>query len=73
MIIGGFKRIGDIDGKFRYKLNNEKVYAICNISDVSNFIRKQQKEYAGHVVRMPIERCDKQVMFNVLIILWTIL
>ena len=70
---GGFKRIGDIDGNFRYKFSNEKVYAICSISDVSNFTRKQQKEYAGHVVRMPIERCDKQVTFNVLIILWTIL
>ena len=29
-----------------------------------NFIRKQQKDYAGDLVRMPIECCEKQVMFN---------
>ena len=52
-----------VNGDFRYKLNNEKVHAICCISDVNNFIRKQQKDYAGHVVRMPIERCEKQLMF----------
>ena len=42
----------------------KKVHAVCNTSDVSNFIRKQQNGYAGHVVRMPIERCEKQVMLN---------
>ena len=64
MIRGGFKRIGDNDEDFRYMLNNEKVHAICCTSNVSNFIRKQQKDDAGHVVSMPIERCEKQLMFN---------
>ena len=64
MIRGGFKRTGDNDGDFRYKLNNEIVHGICCASDVSNFTRKQQKYYAGHVVRMPIERCEKQLLFN---------
>ena len=64
MIRGGFKHIWDDDGDFRYKLINEKVHAICCTSDVSNLIRKQQKEYASHVIRIPIERCEKQLMFN---------
>ena len=64
MIRGGFKHIGDNDGDFRYKLNSENVYAICSKSDVSNFIRKQLKDYTGHVVRMSIERCEKRLMFN---------
>ena len=64
MIVGGFKRIGGNDGDFRYKLNNEEVHAICYASDVSNLIRKQQKDYVGHVVRMPIERYEKQLKFN---------
>ena len=64
MIRGGFKRIEDNDGDFRYKPNNERVHAVCCISDVSKFIRKQQKDYAGRVVGMPIERCEKQLMFN---------
>ena len=33
-------------------------------SDVNNFIRKQQNDYAGHLGRMTIERCEKQLMFN---------
>ena len=37
---------------------------ICSTPDVSNFIQKQQKDCAGQVVRMPIERCEKQLMFN---------
>ena len=57
---GGFKRVGD----FQYKLNNEKVYAICCTWDVSNYIWKQQKDYAGHIFRMPTERCQKQLTFN---------
>ena len=64
MIRGGFKRIGDNDGDFWYNLNNEKVHAICCTFEVSNFIRKQPKDYAGHVMRMPIERCEKQLVFN---------
>ena len=47
--------IGDNDGDFRYKLNNEKAHAICCTSDVSNFIQKQQEDYAGRIITMPIE------------------
>ena len=64
MIRGGFKSIGDNDEYFRYKLNNLKIHAICCTSDVSNFIRKQQKNYAGHLVRRHIEHCEKQLMFK---------
>ena len=64
MIRGGFKRIDYDDGDFRYKITNDKLHEICKTSDVSNFIRLQQKRYAGHVIRMPIERNAKQLMFN---------
>ena len=64
MIRGGFKRIDYDDGDFRYKITNDKLHEICKTSDVSNFIRLQQKRYAGHVIRMPIERNAKQLMFD---------
>ena len=48
-MITGFKCIVDNDGDFWYNLNNEKVHTICCASNVSNFIRKQQKDYAGNV------------------------
>ena len=64
MIRGGFKSIGDNDGDSWYKLNNEKIRAICCTWNVINFIRKQRKSYAGYVVRMPIEHCEKQLILN---------
>ena len=63
MIKGGYKRV-EGDGEFRYKLNNKKVHSIRVTSDVSIFIRLQQKNYAAHVIRMDMERCIKQLMFN---------
>ena len=65
MIRGGFKRMGgENDGDFRYKLTNDKMHKICGTSDVSEFIKNQQKSYASHVVRMPVDRSSKQLMFN---------
>ena len=64
MIRGGFRCTEDNDEDFWYKLNNEKVHVICCTSNVGYFIWKQQKDYAGHVVRMPFEHCEKQLMFN---------
>ena len=63
MIKGGYKRV-DRDGEFRCKLNNKKVLSICGTSDVSIFIRLQQKNYAAHVIRIDMERCIKQLMLN---------
>ena len=64
MVRGGFKRCGNDDSDFRYKLSNDKIHNICGTSNVSNFIKNQQKSYASHVVRMPKERSTKQLMFN---------
>ena len=65
MIGGGFKCFGDNYGDFRCKLDIKKVHAVtCITSDVSNFIRKQDKNYACHIVRMLIERCENELMFN---------
>ena len=64
MIRDGFKSIGDNDEYFRYKLNIKKIHAICCKLDVSNFIQKQLKNYAGHLVRRHIKRCEYQLMFK---------
>ena len=64
MVWGGFKQCGNDDSDFRYKLSNDKIRNICGTSNVSNFIKNQQKIYASHVVRMTTERSTKQLMFN---------
>ena len=68
MVRHGFNRntvYVDTVGNFHFKINNEKLHNIFfHTEDVSTFIRKQQKNYAGHVVRMPVDRGIKQLMFN---------
>ena len=51
-------------GDFCFKIDNEKLHNICHTEDVRTFIRKQQKNYVGHVVWMPVDRGIKQLMFN---------
>ena len=45
-------------------MSNVKIQSICGTSDVSCFIRKQQKNFAAHVVRMEMDRSTKKLMFN---------
>ena len=42
----------------------KKIHTICCTYHLSNFIQKQQKNYAGHLVRRHIECCEKQLMFK---------
>ena len=63
MVRRRFNRV-DTDGDFRFKIDNEKLHHICHTEDVNLFIQKQQKNYVGHVVWMPVDRGIKQLMFN---------
>ena len=59
MVRRRFNRV-DTDADFRFKIDNEKLHHICHTEDVNLFIRKQQKNYVGHVVWMPVDRGIKQ-------------
>ena len=62
MVRGGFKRRGNDDSDFRYKLSNDKIHNICGTSNVRILSKINKK--ASHVVRMPSERSTKQLIFN---------
>ena len=64
MIRGGFKRKGDSDTDFSFKTNNNKLHQLCGTSDVNQFIKEQQCNYAGHIVRTSSDRATKKLMFN---------
>ena len=64
MVRGGFKRIDESENEFRFKYTNAKIHQICGTKDVSIFIKGQQCNYAGHLVRMNVDRAVKQLMFN---------
>ena len=64
MVCGGFRFRDEINGDYRYVISNIQLHQICGTSDLSLFIRSQQRNYAMHIVRMSLERCVKCLMFN---------
>ena len=64
MLRGGFKRVDADNGDFRFRMSNEHVLQLCGVEDVSEFVKRQQINYAAHVVRMSHERSIKRLMFN---------
>ena len=64
MIRGGFKFVDEKNNDFRLAIDNERLHSICGTEDVSNFIMKQQRSYAEHVIRMSTTRNVKLMLFN---------
>ena len=52
IVRGGFRRCeGDDSNQFKLKITNAKLHKLCNTQDVSLFIKQQQCNYAGHLIR----------------------
>ena len=64
MVRGGFRHCTDVDNQFKFKLSNYKIHNLCNTSDVSNFIKGQQNNYAAHLIRTSRDRSTKKLLFN---------
>ena len=64
MVRGGFKRADESESDFRLKYNNVKIHQICGTKNVNEFIKEQQCNYAGHLVRMNMGRSVKKLTFN---------
>ena len=62
MIFGGYQRKSADD--FSFKLNNQKVYRICKSEPISNYIKRQQIKYFGHLVRKENESILKRLTFD---------
>ena len=65
MIRGGFSRRKDCnENEFKYKLTSAKIHKICKTDDVSEYVKRQQSNYAGHLVRTSVDRSTKKLLFN---------
>ena len=64
MVRGGFAFVNQAENDYRYVISNAQLHRICGTSDVSYFIRSQQHHYTSHVIRMPLERSLKKLIFN---------
>ena len=64
MVRNGEKHVDEKNNDYRIVVSNDRLRAICGVTDVSEFIKLQQRKYMAHVIRMDVERCSKKLTFN---------
>jgi len=64
MVRNGFTQVDRDSNDFRLVITNDDLHTICGTHDISEFVKRQQSNYASHIIRMPNERSLKQLMFN---------
>ena len=64
MVRGGFRFRDETNGDYSYVISNVRLHELCGTSDLSSFIKCQQRNYAMHVIRMPFGRNVKSLLFN---------
>ena len=64
MVRGGFRFRDEANGDYSYIISSARLHEICGTSDLSSFIKSQQRNYAMHVIRMPLQRNVKSLLFN---------
>ena len=50
--------------QWSFVYTNEGVKRICHASDVLQFVKKQQRNYAAHIIRQDNGTIAKRLMFN---------
>ena len=61
MVKGGYKRKGDT---WSFVFSNEDLIRMAKTTDLSSYIRKQQRNYAGHIIRKENSSIVKRLFFN---------
>ena len=51
IVRGSFRFQDERNGNYRYVISNLRLHEICGTSDLSSFIKSQQRNYAMHVIR----------------------
>ena len=47
-----------------FKITNSQLHQICKTTDLSDFIKTQQKKYLAHIIRRPNNALIKQITFS---------
>ena len=61
MVKGGYRREKD---KWNFILSNEKLLEMAKTEDIQFFIKRQQRNFAAHIVRKKNASTSKRLMFN---------
>ena len=63
MIRGGFKR-GDSENSMKFHYNSVNLIKITKTEEISDFVKRQQRNYSAHLARTSNSRPTKQLMYN---------
>ena len=58
---GGYKRK---ENTWHFVLTNENLISMANTTELSTFIRKQQRSYMGKIIRKDNQSLVKRLLFN---------
>ena len=61
MVSGGYKRK---ENTWNFVLTNENLVSMANTTELSTFIRKQQRSYVGKIIRKDNQSLVKRLLFN---------
>ena len=61
MVRGGFKRK---EGTYHYEMSNSDIMKKCKTEDIYEFMARQQRNFAAHVIRGDNSRMTKRLLFN---------
>lgn len=64
MIRGGTTRVNKDEQNFKYRITTEKLMRICNLQELSSYIKKQQEKFVAHIIRQPDTNPNKRLLFN---------
>lgn len=64
MVRGGWGRKDKKNADYTFKISTARLYQICHCTEVSDFIKNQQKKYAGHLIRKENNDPNKTLLFN---------
>ena len=61
MIKGGYRREKD---SWRFALSNEDLLKIAKSEGIAEYVKRQQRNYAAHIIRKDNSSTSKRLMFN---------
>ena len=64
MVRNGFKFVDEKNNDYRLVITNDHLFRICGTSNLSDFIKNQQRKFLAHIIRIDLNKNVKKLTFN---------
>ena len=64
MVRNGFKFVDEKNNDYRLVITNDHLFRICGTSNLSDFIKNQQRKFLTHKFRIDLNKNVKKLTFN---------